>query len=67
MWSMLAVRNGRDGGLRVGRPAGEVDVGGVVGPDGGRDGRVVEQPLANRQRVVRAGRHEHDVDQALTG
>ena len=65
MWSMLAVRNGRDGLLGVDDAADEVDVGRVVGADGGRDGRVVEEPLADRQRVVRAGRHEHDVDQPL--
>ncbi len=67
MWSMLAVRNGREGSLGVARAPGQVDVGRVVGPDRRRDRRVVEQPLANGQRVVRAGRHEHDVDQALTG
>ena len=31
----------------------------------GRDVAVVEQPFADRQRVVAAGRHEHDVDQTL--
>ena len=60
-----AVRNGRERLLGVGRAAGEVDVGRVVGADGGRDGRVVEEPLADRQRVVRAGRHQHDVDEPL--
>ena len=64
MWSMLAVRNGRDGSTGVGRAPGQMDVGRVVGADRGRDRRIVEEPLAKGQRVVRAGRHQHDVDQA---
>ena len=45
----------------LGRP----DVGGVVGPDGRSDGTVVEQPLGDRQHLVGAGAHEHDVQQSL--
>ena len=67
MWSMLAVRNGREGSSCVARASGQVDVGRVIGPDRRRDRRVVEQPLAKGQRMVGAGRHQHDVDQARPG
>ena len=55
-------------GLRgVAGPPGQVDVGGIVGANRGSDRRTIEEPLAKRQRMVRAGRHEHDVDEPLTG
>ena len=45
--------------------ANDVDVGGIVRAGGRRDGRVVEQPLFDRQLLARAGRHQHDIDNAL--
>ena len=59
---------GAKGLRRLGDVAAVADgkyVAGVVGPRGGRDVAVFEQPLADRQHVVAAGRHEHDVDQPL--
>ena len=56
---------GPRGRLRVGLAGEQVDVGRVVGADGRRDRRVVEQPLLDRQDVVGARGHEHDVDQPL--
>ncbi len=51
--------------LGVARASGDVDVGRVVRPGGRGDGGIFEHPLANRQGVVGAGRHQHDVDHPL--
>jgi len=62
-----AGRAERPCGLRgVAGPPCQVDVGGIVGANRGSDRRTIEEPLAKRQRMVRAGRHEHDVDESLT-
>ncbi len=49
----------------VARAGGQPNIGCVVGSHGGRDAAVVEQPLVNRQHLVRAGAREHDVDEPL--
>ena len=40
-------------------------VGGVVGPGSGRNFAFVENALLDRQQLVRARRHEHDVHKSL--
>src|SRR5205814_3146582 len=45
----------------------KVNVGRVVSADGGGDGRLVEQPLADGEQLAGRAAHEHDVDQALAG
>ena len=63
-----APRAERMGGmLGVGRSARQMDVGRVIGAHGGGDVRVVEQPFTDRERVIRARGHEHNVDQTLAG
>jgi hypothetical protein len=52
------------GGPGIGRPSRQVDVGRVIRPDRGSDRRIVEEALAERQRVVGAGGHQHDVHEA---
>ena len=49
----------------VARAGGQPDVGRVVGPHGRGDAAVVEQPLVDREHLVRAGAHQHDVDESL--
>ena len=67
MWSRLGGAEGSRRLLDIMRPR---------APDGCRschwrgrrgDGRIVEEPLAGSSRVISAGRHEHDVDEPLTG
>ncbi len=48
---------------RIFAAADDVNVGGVVGAGGGRDGAVVEEPLVDGQHFAGAGGHEHDVHQ----
>ena len=55
------------GSCGVGGAAGEVDVGGVVGADGGGDVGVFEEAFLERELVAGGGGHQHDVDQALAG
>ena len=62
----MAERKGCDGCLAVApAAAGQPDVGRVVGADRRRDVAVVEQPLLDGENLVRAGAHQHDVDQPL--
>ncbi len=51
----------------VGRATGQVNVGGVVGADGGSDVRVFVETFVEGQSAVGADRHEHDIDQSLVG
>ena len=44
-----------------------MNISGVVGPDGGRDMRMLEQTFIECETTVRADRHEHDVHQTLVG
>ena len=50
---------------RILAAADNVDVGGVVHAGGRRDLAPVENALVDRQSLTGAGRHEHDVHQAL--
>ena len=50
---------------RIPAAADDMDVGGVVGAGGRRDGAVVEDAFVNGQHFAGAGGHEHDVHQLL--
>ena len=42
-----------------------MDIGGVIDTSRWSHRAAVENPLLNRQRLIGAGRHEHDVDHLL--
>ena len=50
---------------RIATAAHDVDIGGIVGPGRRRHVAVLEQPLLNGERLARARRHQHDIDEPL--
>src|SRR5205823_4798408 len=50
---------------RISATADNMDIGRVIDPRRWSHGAVIEDPLLNSQRLIGAGRHEHDVDHLL--
>ena len=56
---------GKRGLSRISATADNVDIGSVIDTSRWSHWTVVEDPLLNRQRLIGAGRHEHNVDHLL--